>query len=148
MYSNSRQRQQDLLLRKQAVDGSTGTAGDAAVSSAVASREAYGSRDIAWRDVVVYLALRGTVAPALMVWVCWLMGFEGGLAYALVILSLLPVAQTAFVVCKQAETGMAAVSLMLVASLFMMLPQLMLVLALLESMGVFPGGVTAAQIVG
>jgi predicted permease len=76
------------------------------------------------------------------------MGFEGGLAYALVILSLLPVAQTAFVVCKQAEAGMAAVSLMLVASLFMMLPQLMLVLALLESMGVFPGGVTAAQIVG
>lgn len=149
MYSNSQQRQQDLLLRKQAADGSTVSAGDTVGSSAVTRcREAYGSRDVSWRDVVVYLALRGTVAPALMVWVCWLMGFEGGLAYALVILSLLPVAQTAFVVCKQAETGMAAVSFMLVASLFMMLPQLMLVLALLESIGVFPGGVTAAQIVG
>ncbi|KAF6250627.1 hypothetical protein COO60DRAFT_1570276 [Scenedesmus sp. NREL 46B-D3] len=84
----------------------------------------------------MYLLARATLAPGFMVLVCWLMGFRGDLAHALVILALLPVAQTAFVVCKQAETGTHAVSVMMVASLLLMLPQLMVLLALLERLGV------------
>jgi predicted permease len=114
-------------------------AGAAASAAACAAHGAsgFGSTSVCPRQVGRYLLLRATVAPGLMVGICWALGFRGDLAHALVILALLPVAQTAFVVCKQAETGMAAVSSLLVASLLVMLPQLMLVLALLEGLGVF-----------
>lgn len=141
VYSNQQQQQQQAHGQAGAVVASSSTAdmrsgmAESSVAAAV-QHGTFGSRDVAWRDVLTYLGLRATLAPAFMVLVCWVMGFSGDLAHALVILALLPVAQTAFVVCKQAETGMAAVSLMLVASLFMMLPQLMLVLALLEGSGV------------
>ncbi|WIA31398.1 hypothetical protein OEZ86_002297 [Tetradesmus obliquus] len=44
---------------------------------------------------------------------------------------------TAFVVCKQADTGTHAISVLMVASLLVMLPQLMVLLAVLEWFGVF-----------
>jgi predicted permease len=137
MHSNSQQQQQQRQHQGHANTNS-------ATSSSSSERKpvqslSYGSQEVAWSEVFVHLLLRATVAPALMVVVCRLMGFTGDLAHALVILALLPVAQTAFVVCKQAETGMAAVSVMLVASLFMMLPQLMVVLAVLERLGVLAG---------
>jgi predicted permease len=94
-------------------------------------------QQLTWRQLWMYLVARATLAPGLMVLVCWAMGFQGDLAHALVILALLPVAQTAFVVCKQAEVGTYAVSVMMVASLLVMLPQLMVLLALLEWLGVF-----------
>jgi predicted permease len=144
MYSNQQQQQRahgragaPIVSSSSTAELRSGTVGDESSVAAMGLQgHTYGSRDVAWRDVLTYLGLRATLAPAFMVLVCWVMGFSGDLAHALVILALLPVAQTAFVVCKQAETGMAAVSLMLVASLFMMLPQLMLVLALLEGSGV------------
>jgi predicted permease len=142
MYSNSQQQQQQQQQQRH----NQGQASNSTSSSSSSSSERkavhtlpYGSQEVAWSEVFVYLLLRATVAPGLMVVVCHLMGFRGDLAHALVILSLLPVAQTAFVVCKQAETGMAAVSVMLVASLFMMLPQLMVVLAVLERLGALTG---------
>lgn len=88
-------------------------------------------------QLATFLLLRATLAPGLMVAVARLMGFTGDLAVALVILSILPVAQTAFVVCKQYETGVHAVTAAMVASLLLMLPQLMGTLALLERWGVF-----------
>jgi predicted permease len=100
----------------------------------------FGSRAVSRAHVLQWLLLRATAAPALMAAICWCAGFTGDLAHAMVILSLLPVAQTAFVVAKAADTGMAAISVMLVASLLVMLPQLMAVLALLERAGVFGGG--------
>jgi predicted permease len=146
MYSNQQQQQQQqqrahgqagaATVSSSTAEPRSGTVGHSLVVEAAGLQGTYGSRVVAWRDVLTYLGLRATLAPAFMVLVCRVMGFRGDLAHALVILALLPVAQTAFVVCKQAETGMAAVSLMLVASLFMMLPQLMLVLALLEGSGV------------
>lgn len=137
MYSNSSQQQQGTRRADHSlVSSSTVTAPAAAAAVAGPCQGAYGSRDVAWREVLLYLGLRATLAPAFMVVVCLVLRFRGDLAHALVILALLPVAQTAFVVCKQAETGMAAVSFMLVASLFMMLPQLMVVLAVLERLGV------------
>lgn len=138
MYSNQQQQQQGTRHADHSVVSSSGVTAPlppAAAAVVGPCQGAYGSRDVAWRDALLYLGLRATLAPALMVVVCLVLGFRGDLAHALVILSLLPVAQTAFVVCKQAETGMAAVSFMLVASLFMMLPQLMVVLAVLERLG-------------
>lgn len=137
MYSNQQQQRQQEQQRqqRQPAPHSNGLVGDHH-SSVSASAPSFGSRDVAWGDVATQLLLRATVAPLWMVVVCRAMGFRGDLGHALVILALLPVAQTAFVVCKQAETGMAAVSTMLVASLFAMLPQLMIVLALLERLGV------------
>jgi len=54
-----------------------------------------------------------------------------------VILSVLPVAQTAFVICKQYEMGTAVVTSAMVASLLLMLPQLMGTLVLLDWWGLF-----------
>jgi predicted permease len=68
-----------------------------------------------------------------MVAVAHLLGFHGDLATALVILALLPVAQTAFVVAQQYDaSGAAAVSVAMVASLLLMLPQLMVALKVLQ----------------
>lgn len=92
---------------------------------------------ISWWKLAMYLLARATVAPGFMVIVCWLMGFTGDFAHSLVILALLPVAQTAFVVCKQAEMGTHAVSVVMVASLVLMLPQLMAMLGLLDWLRVF-----------
>lgn len=72
-----------------------------------------------------------------MALVARLLGFRGDAAAALVVLALLPVAQTAFVVCKQYEAGTHAVTAAMVASLLLMLPQLVMVLALFEAAGVF-----------
>ena len=84
-------------------------------------------------QVLLYLVLRATLAPALMVAVAYLLGFQGDLATALVILALLPVAQTAFVVAEQHDAGgAAAVGVAMVASLLLMLPQLMAALKLLQ----------------
>jgi predicted permease len=94
-------------------------------------------QQLTWRQLCMYLVARATLAPGFMVLVCWVMGFKGDLAHALVVLALLPVAQTAFVVCKQADVGTYAVSVMMVASLLVMLPQLMVLLALPEWLGVF-----------
>lgn len=96
-----------------------------------------GDEQLPWRDLVMYMLARATVAPAVMVLLCWLLGFKGDLAHALVILALLPVAQTAFVVCKQHDNGTHAVSCVMVGSLLLMLPQLMLMLAVLEWLGLF-----------
>jgi predicted permease len=94
-------------------------------------------QQLTWRQLWKYLLARATVAPGFMVLVCWAMGLKGDLAHALVILALLPVAQTAFVVCKQAEVGTHAISVLMVASLLVMLPQLMVLLAVLEWLHVF-----------
>jgi len=139
MYSNSQQQQHQQQQPAYHSVGTSSKGSTALISGSDGTgmaHSAYGSRTVAWKDVFMYLLLRATLAPALMVLVCRAMGFKGDLAHALVILALLPVAQTAFVVCKQAETGMAAVSAMLVGSLLMMLPQLMVVLAALERLGV------------
>jgi predicted permease len=72
-----------------------------------------------------------------MVLLARLLSFRGELAVALVILSILPVAQTAFVICKQYDTGAGPVTAAMVASLLLMLPQLMGTLGALEAWGVF-----------
>lgn len=91
-----------------------------------------------------HLLLRASLAPGLMVGLCLLLGFRGELAAALVVLSILPVAQTAFVVCKQYDTGMAPVALVMVASVLLMLPQLLLTLGALQWLGLFEATGTAA----
>ncbi|GBF97510.1 hypothetical protein Rsub_10433 [Raphidocelis subcapitata] len=91
----------------------------------------------AGRELAAYTALRATLGPAVMVLLARLLGFSGDLAAALVILSVLPVAQTAFVICKQYDVGTATVTGAMVASLLAMLPQLMATLWLLEASGVF-----------
>lgn len=88
-------------------------------------------------QLATFLALRATLAPAAMVLVARLLGFRGAPAVALVILSVLPVAQTAFVVCKQYDCGTHVVTAAMVASLLMMLPQLMATLALIDWLRVF-----------
>lgn len=88
-------------------------------------------------QVAAYLALRATLCPALMAGLARLLGFRGDAAAALVVLALLPVAQTAFVVCKQYDEGTHAVTALMVASLLAMLPQLVVVLAALEALGAF-----------
>uniref|UniRef100_A0A383WG39 Auxin efflux carrier component n=1 Tax=Tetradesmus obliquus TaxID=3088 RepID=A0A383WG39_TETOB len=133
MYSNSLQQQQrqaqkkgqpSLMQQQHQVAGPVG-----------ANQEE--QEQLTMRQLWMYLLARATVAPGFMVLVCRVMGFKGDLGRALVILALLPVAQTAFVVCKQAETGTHAISVLMVASLLVMLPQLMVLLALLEWFGVF-----------
>ncbi|KIZ00566.1 hypothetical protein MNEG_7398 [Monoraphidium neglectum] len=89
------------------------------------------------RELTTFLVLRATLAPALMALIARLSGFHGDMAVALVILSILPVAQTAFVICKQYETGTHAITAAMVASLLLMLPQLVGTLALLERWGAF-----------
>jgi predicted permease len=88
-------------------------------------------------QLTTFLVLRATLAPALMALIARLSGFHGDMAVALVILSILPVAQTAFVICKQYETGTHAITAAMVASLLLMLPQLVGTLALLERWGAF-----------
>jgi predicted permease len=83
------------------------------------------------------MLLRSTLAPAFMVLVATLLGFKRDLAVALVILSILPVAQTAFVICKQYDLGTHQITAAMVASLLMMLPQLMVTMAVLDWSGVF-----------
>jgi predicted permease len=83
------------------------------------------------------MAARATLAPALMVLLARLLGFSGDPAAALVILSILPVAQTAFVVCKQYDVGTATVTGAMVVSLLAMLPQLVGTLRLLDASGLF-----------
>jgi predicted permease len=67
-----------------------------------------------------------------------LFGFRGDAAAALVVLALLPVAQTAFVICEQAGgAGAHTVTAAMALSLLAMLPQLVVVLALFERLGAF-----------
>ncbi|KAI8471342.1 MAG: hypothetical protein J3K34DRAFT_233772 [Monoraphidium minutum] len=89
------------------------------------------------RELATYMALRAMLSPALMVLITRLCGLRGPPAVALVILSILPVAQTAFVICKQYDTGTHLVTAAMVGSLLLMLPQLTATLALLERWGLF-----------
>lgn len=126
MYSNNEKQQQ--LLEQQHGALLTGRHRVARLQQA---------EQLSWKGLAAYLLARATIAPGLMVMLCYLLGCRGDLAHALVILALLPVAQTAFVVCKQHETGMHAVSCVMVGSLLLMLPQLMVMLAVLEHLQVF-----------
>eukprot|EP00879_Flechtneria_rotunda_P022409 GHRR01023652.1.p1 GENE.GHRR01023652.1~~GHRR01023652.1.p1 ORF type:complete len:212 (+),score=40.15 GHRR01023652.1:40-675(+) len=92
---------------------------------------------LSWQRLCWYLLARATVAPFMMTLLCWLFGFRGAFAHAMVILALLPVAQTAVMVCKQHDTGTHEVTGVMMASLLLMLPQLLLTLALLEWVGLF-----------
>jgi predicted permease len=119
-----------------AVNGSSGSSGAVGAIGASSGIEEAVDGPLSSRQMCLYLLLRCTVAPAMMVLLCRLLRVSGDLAHALVILALLPVAQTAFVVCKQYDVGTHVVSMVMVASLFLMLPQLMAVLALLEGLGI------------
>jgi predicted permease len=83
------------------------------------------------------LLLRATLAPLVMVLLARLLGWRGPQATALVILALLPVAQTAFVVAQQYDAaGAQVVSSAMLVSLLLMLPQLLVALGLLQWSGV------------
>ncbi|KAF8057744.1 SYT2 [Scenedesmus sp. PABB004] len=64
-------------------------------------------RPPSWARLLGCLAARGVLAPAAMAALAWALGVRGDLAAALVILALLPVAQTAFVVAQDAGVGAA-----------------------------------------
>lgn len=133
MYSNSMQQQQRQAQQK----GQPSLMQQQHQAGCPVEANQEPQEQLTMRQLWMYLLARATVAPGFMVLVCWVMGFKGDLGRALVILALLPVAQTAFVVCKQADTGTHAISVLMVASLLVMLPQLMVLLALLEWFGVF-----------
>lgn len=134
IYSNSLQQQQQRQLQK---TGQPSLMQQQHQAAGPVGADQEPQEQLTMRQLWMYLLARATVAPGFMVLVCWVMGFKGDLGRALVILALLPVAQTAFVVCKQADTGTHAISVLMVASLLVMLPQLMVLLAVLEWFGVF-----------
>lgn len=86
---------------------------------------------------LAYTTLRMFVLPCVMVFVNWLLGISGRLAYALVLLSCVPVAQTAFVVSEQYKAGTEAVTSVLSVGLLLMLPHLLLVLAVMKRLGLY-----------
>ena len=89
-------------------------------------------------QLVVYLLLKLLILPWLMVLVTAILGIGGTLGKALVLLSVVPVAQTAFVVSEQYEVGTTAVTTVMMAGLLLLLPHLLCVLAVIDLFGLYP----------
>ena len=90
-----------------------------------------------WLAAVVYLAVKLLLLPPLMVFVNALLGLDGWLARALVVLTCVPVGQMAWVVAEQYGEGPEAVAQVMQAGLLLMLPHAMATLMLLRRLGLY-----------
>jgi predicted permease len=90
-----------------------------------------------WLAAAVYLAVKLLLLPPLMVFVNVLLGLDGWLARALVVLTCVPVGQMAWVVAEQYGQGPEAVAAVMQAGLLLLLPHAMGTLMLLRRMGLY-----------
>jgi predicted permease len=105
-----------------------------------ASRPGCGLADLrSVRTLAAYLAVKLLVVPWVMVFVNSLLGLDGRLAQALVVLTCVPVAQIAYVVAEQHGEGAEEVANVMQAGLLLMLPHLAAVMGLMRWMGLYQG---------
>jgi predicted permease len=94
----------------------------------------------AWRSTLVYTAIKLLLLPGLMVFVNSLLGLDGKLARAMVVLTCVPVGQMAFVVSEQYGQGTDAVTGVMQLGLLLMLPHVLGVMAVLRWLGLYEEG--------
>ncbi|KAL6754958.1 hypothetical protein V8C86DRAFT_2688507 [Haematococcus lacustris] len=89
------------------------------------------------RQAIAYLVLKLAVLPWLMVAVTQWMGIGGRQGLALLLLTAVPVGQTAFVLSEQHQQGTEVITVTLIAGLLLLLPHLLCVLAVVQWLGLY-----------